>query len=533
MNVSVAMKAQLYKAFLHRSFPRKHPETRRSPIPAKSHAIVSSLTLPALQRKPTCPCGGNCPRCKAEHKLEDTFQPKLRITASNDRCEKEADRVAEEVMRTPERPLQQPLDKEDLLLLADPLFAPLVQRQAEAEEEEEEELLQPKAEAGCVPVLTPKIAARIAALQSGGQPLSQSERSFFEPRFGYDFSGVRVHTGSLAAEAARSVQARAFTVGRYVVFREGAYAPGTRAGRRLLAHELTHVVQQGMDGTSAGHAPVSSSPRALPRIYPIDNTHLQRQGEGGGQPAKKGKKKPSLPKAILQEVNSKRGKIGSLSWNDTLASSAAAYCKVMIDKQEFSHTADGKTIFKRISDAGYFPQGGGGKAGENLYYNPNAFAAQDAVTWWMGSPPHRKEILEPKYEEAGVSICSGQVKIKGKLREVRIAVMHFGAIHPTLTLSNPTGNHTGDKTFAWTVTGSVSDNIDPPTSIRVRVKVVKQEKGIKVTKVPKNPLTVKKDGSLSFTFETKGSGLVVLKTIATDTRGNSPKPETTKARVNP
>ena len=65
-----------------------------------------------------------------------------------------------------------------------------------------------------------------------------------EPRFGHDFSGVRVHTDARAAESAWSVNALAYTVGRDVVFGTGQYAPGTSGGRRLLAHELTHVVQQ-------------------------------------------------------------------------------------------------------------------------------------------------------------------------------------------------------------------------------------------------------------------------------------------------
>lgn len=82
-------------------------------------------------------------------------------------------------------------------------------------------------------------------LRSSGQPLDTSTRSFMESRFGHDFSGVRVHTDQRAAESARSVNALAYTVGRDVVFESGQYAPGSMAGKRLLAHELAHVVQQG------------------------------------------------------------------------------------------------------------------------------------------------------------------------------------------------------------------------------------------------------------------------------------------------
>jgi len=82
-------------------------------------------------------------------------------------------------------------------------------------------------------------------LRTSGQPLDQSTRSFMEPRFGHDFSHVRVHTDRPAAEAARAVGAKAYTVGRDVVFALGQYAPQTREGSRLLAHELTHTMQQG------------------------------------------------------------------------------------------------------------------------------------------------------------------------------------------------------------------------------------------------------------------------------------------------
>src|SRR5438132_1422685 len=81
-------------------------------------------------------------------------------------------------------------------------------------------------------------------LRSPGQPLESGTRAFMEPRFGRDFSQVRVHTDAQAAESAQAVNALAYTVGRDVVFGGGEYAPGTSEGRKLLAHELMHVVQQ-------------------------------------------------------------------------------------------------------------------------------------------------------------------------------------------------------------------------------------------------------------------------------------------------
>ncbi|HEX7318188.1 MAG TPA: DUF4157 domain-containing protein [Pyrinomonadaceae bacterium] len=84
-------------------------------------------------------------------------------------------------------------------------------------------------------------------LRGSGRPLDVETRAFMEPRFGHDFGRVRVHTDGRAAESARAVGAHAYTVGRDVVFGAGQYRPGTAEGRKLLAHELTHVVQQGSE----------------------------------------------------------------------------------------------------------------------------------------------------------------------------------------------------------------------------------------------------------------------------------------------
>jgi hypothetical protein len=91
-------------------------------------------------------------------------------------------------------------------------------------------------------------------LNGPGQPLAADTRAFFEPRFGHDFSRVRVHTGSSAAASADAVNARAYTVGHNVVFASGVYAPHTVTGRRFLAHELVHVIQQrGVGSNAADH----------------------------------------------------------------------------------------------------------------------------------------------------------------------------------------------------------------------------------------------------------------------------------------
>ncbi len=88
----------------------------------------------------------------------------------------------------------------------------------------------------------------------GGQALDDSTRARMEGAFGADFSSVRLHTGGAASDSAKSVQAHAYTVGDNVVFQSGKYDPGSDSGQRMLAHELTHVVQQRsgpVDGTPA------------------------------------------------------------------------------------------------------------------------------------------------------------------------------------------------------------------------------------------------------------------------------------------
>ena len=120
---------------------------------------------------------------------------------------------------------------------------------AECEQEDKEKLgLARKESAGTS--LQPPTAPPIVhdVLRSPGHPLDAAAKAFMEPRFGHDFNRVQVHTDELASTSAAAVASRAYTVGADVVFRQGEYSPATMEGRRLLAHELAHVIQQGMPG---------------------------------------------------------------------------------------------------------------------------------------------------------------------------------------------------------------------------------------------------------------------------------------------
>jgi Domain of unknown function (DUF4157) len=170
--------------------------------------------------------------------LPRNLQPKLIVGAVNDPLEDQADRVAGQVMRMPDPALA---DGRVNVGASDAQ----VQR-ACAKCDEDERKLQPKPIDDTAPSVGSGTTALVdEVLRSPGQSLDTGLRAFFEPRVRYDLGGVRVHTDNHAQAAADAVAARAFTVGRDIVFAAGQYAPQSAAGRYLLAHELTHVAQQG------------------------------------------------------------------------------------------------------------------------------------------------------------------------------------------------------------------------------------------------------------------------------------------------
>jgi hypothetical protein len=123
-------------------------------------------------------------------------------------------------------------------------------------------------------------------LDTAGQPLDTATLSFFGARFGHDFAHVRVHADAQAAESAHSVSALSYTVGSHVVFGTGQFSPGTRAGQKLLAHELAHVVQQTGRSASSARVPTEhgdgdTAPTAnIPRpSHPMRSGLMQRQPE--------------------------------------------------------------------------------------------------------------------------------------------------------------------------------------------------------------------------------------------------------------
>ena len=186
------------------------------------------LARSILQRKCACgkqtAAGEECPECKRK---KNSLQRKLSMGASNDPLEREADRIAEQVLAASANSV-------------DSAATPRIQRYTGQALEQSEKI--------------PDSVDRV--LGGAGRPLDTTVRKDMESRFDHDFSQVRVHSGSAAEQSARDVNAHAYTVGRNIVFGAGQFEPGTREGRRLLAHELTHVVQQsGNDSTKIQRQP--------------------------------------------------------------------------------------------------------------------------------------------------------------------------------------------------------------------------------------------------------------------------------------
>lgn len=181
-------------------------------------------------------------------KLSAPIQAKLTVGDADDTYEQEADRVAHDVMTMPDTVQREDVPEEELAMKR-------IQREDVPEEElamkriqredmpEEDEMLQAKA--ASTPDVTTDTESQIESMRGGGQAMPDTARDFFEPRFGHDFSGVNIHTGPDADALNRSLDARAFATGGDIFFRSGEYNPDSSGGRELLAHELTHVVQQG------------------------------------------------------------------------------------------------------------------------------------------------------------------------------------------------------------------------------------------------------------------------------------------------
>jgi hypothetical protein len=195
------------------------------------------------------------------------IQTKLAISKPGDEYEQEADRIADQVMATPAHPAVS--------------SAPLrIQRYSGQSN-------------GQVDATTASVEH---ALASPGRPLEPTLRQDMEQRFGHDFSRVRVHSGASAAQSAQAVRARAYTVGRDIVFAEGQCDPSVEQSRKLLAHELTHMIQQSSFASAIVPPQDSITPEPAERA-------LKRTGEGTAKRLETSRGAPAVnPQTVLQRA---------------------------------------------------------------------------------------------------------------------------------------------------------------------------------------------------------------------------------------
>ena len=176
-------------------------------------AQTKTASAMAVQRK--------CTACEKEQQ-QSTLQPKLTVGQPGDQYEQEADRVADQVVSQIQTPSSTRVQTQ-----ATPHITPLIMRQGKGNT-----------------IAHPQVAEQIQHTRGSGHLLDRTTRSSMEKAFGSDFSNVRVHTDHKAEWLNQSLNARAFTTGQDIYFRQGEYQPGSQSGKKLLAHELVHTIQQ-------------------------------------------------------------------------------------------------------------------------------------------------------------------------------------------------------------------------------------------------------------------------------------------------
>jgi hypothetical protein len=221
------------------------------------------------------------------------IQPKLRVSQPGDLYEREADRVAEQVMgMSVSNPISSPVSNEEERL--DRKCS-----SCEMKKEKEEEMLNISRKHSTLSnfEVSNEITNEISntSSRSGGYSLKPSIREYMESRFGYNFSKVRIHTDERAERSANSVNALAYTVGNDIVFGEGHYQPDTLEGQRLIAHKLTHVIQQeGKSDPTVQRScsdpnfckPYATTAEADSAKWWIRNTYLRAEGLKFGSESK-------------------------------------------------------------------------------------------------------------------------------------------------------------------------------------------------------------------------------------------------------
>jgi hypothetical protein len=287
---------------------------------------------PQVRRAPTA----SAKAVRAEAKQGLTSAGGLMIGGVQDPAEKAADRMADRVMR---------------------MGAPLVQRKDAERKDEAKEVKRavkepeedkkvhakasptaPAAPGTAAAPASPGAAKAIGALD-GGRPLASAERAFFEPRIGADLSDVRLHDGRAADQASKAISARAFTLGHDIAFANGEHQLGTDSGRRLMAHELAHVVEE---GGSVRRQPAPAAPPAAPTVVNLNFSGAVPAGQTFATPLRASTDTPGVTWSIVAGTAAKAAGT-SIAANGTITldpAQAAGTLVVRADNAAGFATAD-------------------------------------------------------------------------------------------------------------------------------------------------------------------------------------------------
>ncbi len=239
-----------------RSHPSTQPSAPRRPF--FSRVVRQQAASPFFSG--ASPVQRQCADCEQERQATP-LQPKLTVGRANDTYEQEADRVADQVVSTLPSVGTDAIQSQ--LEANAPSITPFIMRQGN--------------ESTVAP--SPQVEKGIQQSRGSGDALAPPLRQSMEQAFGADFSGVRLHTNSEASQLSQSLNARAFTTGQDIYFKHGEYQPDSSQGQRLLAHELTHVIQQ--TGAENSHHPiqrwqVGTAPAPAGWDVVTDPNHLRR-----------------------------------------------------------------------------------------------------------------------------------------------------------------------------------------------------------------------------------------------------------------
>ena len=381
---------------MHRLASRTHGATQQLDAPARTEAARS-------RKFDSVSYSGNQAALRFS-RTGPRIQTKLQVGATNDPLEAEADQVAARVMRMTDSAVaardSAPVVRRACATCEKEEEGDKVQRKESSavvrricadckkdEEDKQQNIQRKSASVGNSGGPAPQSVDRV--LNSPGRPLAAPDRAFFEPRFGADLSQVRVHTDAQAQESAQSVNALAYTFGQHIVFGPGRFSPQSQQGRRLLAHELTHTLQQSSGGGSAQSSlqragrNTAATPAAdtnepeQPSVKRQSDTREVKRAE-----AKSGSLGDSLPSPVRKQMESRLGM--DLSGVPVHADAAAA-------KEASSIGARAFTKDREL----YFAQG---------RYNPNSSSGQALIAHELTHVAQQRQ---------------GRAHLKGSLADIR------------------------------------------------------------------------------------------------------------------